>query len=123
MDKPPTELPPPGRPAAHDRRYWFPAKKYGWGWGMPTMWQGWLVLTAFIALLYGGLHFIDVQSQPRAFLLYISALSAALVTVCWLTGAPPRWRWGDKPPPLPPQTPPPPDDGPPRPGSPESRSS
>ena len=26
-----------------ERKYWFPAKRYGWGWGMPNTWQGWLV--------------------------------------------------------------------------------
>jgi hypothetical protein len=25
-------------------RYWFPAKTYGWGWGLPSTWEGWLVL-------------------------------------------------------------------------------
>lgn len=37
------------------KRYWFPAKKYGWGWGMPATWQGWLVLGAYLALTLGGL--------------------------------------------------------------------
>src|SRR6266702_3273794 len=27
-----------------DGKYWFPAKRYGYGWGIPTTWQGWLVL-------------------------------------------------------------------------------
>ena len=25
-------------------KYWFPAKRYGWGWGPPNNWQGWVVL-------------------------------------------------------------------------------
>ena len=29
-------------------RYWFPAKRYGWGWGPPATWQGWAVLAAFV---------------------------------------------------------------------------
>ena len=28
-----------------------PATRYGWGWGLPTVWQGWVVLLAFIGLL------------------------------------------------------------------------
>jgi hypothetical protein len=37
-------------------KLWFPAKRYGWGWGFPTVWQGWAVLAAFFALLaVGGL--------------------------------------------------------------------
>lgn len=27
--------------------YWFPAKLYGWGWGFPTVWQGWLVFVCY----------------------------------------------------------------------------
>jgi hypothetical protein len=34
-------------------RYWFPAKRYGWGWGMPCAWQGWLVLVGYLGLMVG----------------------------------------------------------------------
>jgi hypothetical protein len=34
--------------------YWFPAKRYGWGWGLPTAWQGWLVFVGYILLLVVG---------------------------------------------------------------------
>jgi lipoprotein signal peptidase len=34
-----------------ERAYWFRAKRYGWGWGLPTTWQGWMVLVAFVVLL------------------------------------------------------------------------
>ena len=37
-----------------DPEYWFPAKRYGWGWGIPNTWQGWLVLAVFGALLAAG---------------------------------------------------------------------
>jgi len=30
-----------------EKRVWFPAKRYGWGWGLPCAWQGWLVLAAY----------------------------------------------------------------------------
>jgi hypothetical protein len=29
-----------GRKVPNDKTYWFPAKRYGWGWGLPTVWQG-----------------------------------------------------------------------------------
>src|ERR1019366_10065186 len=32
-------------------QYWFPAKRYGWGWGPPTMWQGWVVLIVWFAAI------------------------------------------------------------------------
>ncbi len=34
-----------------ERKYWFPAKRYGWGWGFPSTWQGWVVFAAFVGLL------------------------------------------------------------------------
>jgi hypothetical protein len=33
-----------------ESRYWFPAKHYGWGWGPPRTWQGWLVLATLLGL-------------------------------------------------------------------------
>ncbi|MGF6701877.1 hypothetical protein OKW38_006554 [Paraburkholderia sp. MM5496-R1] len=33
------------------REYWFPAKRYGWGWGLPLRWQGRLTLLAYFVLL------------------------------------------------------------------------
>lgn len=41
-------------PPATPPRYWFPAKTYGWGWGMPITWQGWLVFLAALGLFACG---------------------------------------------------------------------
>jgi len=30
-----------------EQNYWFPAKRYGWGWGIPVTWQGWAVMAIF----------------------------------------------------------------------------
>ena len=38
----------------NERKYWFSAKRYGWGWGIPSSWHGWLVLTVFVALVVVG---------------------------------------------------------------------
>src|SRR5258708_30200028 len=47
-------------------QYWFPAKRYGWGWGPPTSWQGWTVLVVwFAALLIAALAFLP--RRPMAF--------------------------------------------------------
>ena len=37
-----------------DRDIWFPAKRYGWGWGFPIAWQGWVVLLVYLVLLFLG---------------------------------------------------------------------
>jgi hypothetical protein len=74
--------------------YWFPAKRYGWGWGFPSAWQGWLVLVTFFALLFFGIYLFPPRQSLAAFLLYVVAISVVLLGVCWLKGEPPRWRWG-----------------------------
>lgn len=82
-------------PATADKPpYWFPAKRYGWGWGLPATWQGWLVL----ALYFAGNVVVFVRYPPDvhvvAFPVGVIALTTALIAVCWLKGEPPRWRWG-----------------------------
>lgn len=73
---------------------WFPAKRYGWGWGPPVTWQGWAVLLAWMALLFGG-FLVFAPMAPLAHALYALVMVAVLVAVCWAKGEPPRWRWGD----------------------------
>ena len=77
-------------------RYWFPAKRYGWGWGLPSVWQGWVVLITYFALVLAGIPFIQVSEGTVLYVAYVSVLTVALVVVCWLTGEPPRWRWGGR---------------------------
>lgn len=76
--------------------YWFPAKTYGWGWGVPSAWQGWVVLAAFAILMAAGGVFLMPSYGPAAFVVYTMVLSVLLVAICWLKGEPPAWRWGDK---------------------------
>jgi drug/metabolite transporter (DMT)-like permease len=74
--------------------YWFPAKRYGWGWGLPSSWQGWVVLAAFIGLLGVGLLLFRPKANLGPFVAYVLLLVALLFGICWLKGEPPRWRWG-----------------------------
>lgn len=74
--------------------YWFPAKTYGWGWGVPTVWQGWVVLVLYVGLLAGGAIGLLPTHGPIAFLAYTVVLTVLLTGVCWYKGEPPRWRWG-----------------------------
>jgi hypothetical protein len=74
--------------------YWFPAKRYGWGWGMPSSWQGWVVLAGFFALFGVGVLLFPPKTHLVAFVIYVLVLSAALFGICWWKGEPPRWRWG-----------------------------
>jgi len=74
---------------------WFPAKRYGWGWGPPSAWQGWVVVGVFVALMLAGAVYLLPRHGPVAFVAYALVSSLALVAVCWIKGEPPRWRWGD----------------------------
>jgi len=76
-------------------KYWFPAKRYGWGWGLPSSLQGWLVLAIFIGLLVLGSFLFPPRASLGSYLAYVAILSGVLVGVCWLKGERPRWRWGD----------------------------
>jgi hypothetical protein len=80
---------------ASQGRYWFPAKRYGWGWGLPVTWEGWVVLAAFVVLVAAGIRVFPPHAMPGFYAMYVVALAALLTGVCWLTGEPPRWRWGD----------------------------
>ena len=78
------------------KAYWFPAKRYGWGWGPLSCWQGWAVMAAFAMLvLLGALRVLPRWGQA-AFLIYSLLLCMLLMAVCRAKGEPPRWRWGDK---------------------------
>jgi hypothetical protein len=78
-----------------ESEYWFRAKKYGWGWGLPVKWQGWAVLIAFFALLAAGnILLVVLTHSPILFLGYLGVLTAALIGICYAKGEPPKWRWG-----------------------------
>ncbi len=75
-------------------KIWFPAKRYGWGWGFPTCWQGWVVVAIYLAAVA-----LCAWLLSRHTALYIGmaiGFSAILLLICWLKGEKPRWRWGAK---------------------------
>ena len=75
--------------------FWFPAKRYGWGWGLPVRWQGWLVFVAYLGLIYAGISYFRPRQEALGFLLYAAVLTAVLVAIVALKGERPvRWRWG-----------------------------
>ncbi|MGH8506347.1 MAG: hypothetical protein ACRETM_10345 [Stenotrophobium sp.] len=76
--------------------FWFPAKRYGWGWGPPNCWQGWLVLAVYVALLLAGVWVLHPRNDVATFVAYVIIVSILLTLVCWIKGEKPRWRWGGK---------------------------
>lgn len=79
-----------------ERRYWFPAKRHGWGWGLPVSWQGWAVLAIFVALVFADAFLVLPRYGLLIFYVLAGFLVACLMLVCFYTGEPPRWRWGGK---------------------------
>ena len=75
--------------------YWFRAKRYGWGWGLPLVWQGWVVLAIFALLMVAGVVVVLPSYGQLFFGGYVALLCVLLVAVCWIKGEPPRWRWGE----------------------------
>ena len=75
------------------KEVWFPAKRYGWGWGPPCAWQGWVVFGVWLTLLCVGGAFL-APIHVGLFVLYAVVLTIALFLVCLLKGEKPRWRWG-----------------------------
>jgi len=83
------------------RRYWFAAKTFGWGWGLPLTWEGWLVLIAYLIALPVAVAFFPPDRNMPGFLASVFGLSGVLVAICWRKGEPPKWRWGRDEPELP----------------------
>jgi hypothetical protein len=82
----------------NEKKIWFPAKRYGWGWGPPVCWQGWAVVIGWVILNAAGV-FLGVfllQSHLELLLVWFAVLTVAFYAVCRLKGEPPRWRWGGK---------------------------
>ena len=79
---------------ATDKEIWFPSKSHGWGWGLPVTWQGWVVFVLYFALLALGVIGLHDSILSVPFWIYLVAITAAFVFVCYLKGEKTRWRWG-----------------------------
>ena len=77
------------------RRYWFAAKRYGWGWGPPLTWEGWVFLLTWLAAFLTFVPFLRSLQHPVLHVLFVLAMIAALLGVCYWKGEPSRWRSGD----------------------------
>jgi hypothetical protein len=77
------------------RRYWFPAKRYGWGWGLPATWEGWVFLLVWLGILLPTILWLAGHAFYWVYP-FLAVMIALLLAVCVAKGEPPRWRWGDK---------------------------
>jgi hypothetical protein len=76
------------------RRYWFRAKRYGWGWGLPLTWQGWVFFAVWLATTIVGA--VRLRASLGLYALFIVVMLGIMFAVCYAKGEPPRWRWGDR---------------------------
>jgi hypothetical protein len=77
-------------------KYWFPAKRYGWGWGVPVTWQGWVVLLCYVVAVVSISTFFSPDRYPLLFPIGIAFATCVLIAICLKKGEPPAWRWGGK---------------------------
>ena len=78
-------------------KIWFPAKKYGVGWGFPVTWQGWIVLLSYILLIaMGGFTLTNPLYRIPFFIGYVLVLSGLFVYLCFKKGEKLDFRWGKK---------------------------
>lgn len=82
---------------AEERQWWFPVKRYGWGWGPPVVWQGWVVLIVWIIAVV-AVSIVTMLPPPRLglFIISIVALVVLLLVICWMKGEPLRNRPADR---------------------------
>jgi hypothetical protein len=72
-------------------QYWFPAKRRGWGWGPPTVWQGWAVLVG-IVVAHIGAALMLLPRHVIGFLCFVLAMAMVMLLICSVKGEPPAWR-------------------------------
>ena len=70
--------------------HWFSAKRHGFGWGLPSAWQGWIVLAAFVGLLGLGFLLFPPSRELGSLLVYAVLLTGSLMAICWFKGEPLR---------------------------------
>ena len=82
------------------RRLWFKAKNYGWGW-TPATWEGWVAT----AIYCGGfglwlVYWVEGAGRDNAGVLAGAAplvlMTAGYIALCYAKGEKPRWQWGKR---------------------------
>ena len=70
-----------------ETRYWFRAKRYGWGWGLPCSWQGWMFFLIWLGALLAAAVGL-MPGRPFLFTLVLAAMTVLFVAICYLKGEP-----------------------------------
>ncbi len=83
-----------------EKKLWFRAKRYGWGW-YPVTWQGWAVLLMYVFVLVSNVIYLNhhehsvsdflMQFFPQTFI-----LTVFLIIICEAKGEKAGWRWAGR---------------------------
>ncbi|KZN14554.1 hypothetical protein [Marinomonas sp. TW1] len=76
-----------------NKETWFPAKENGLGWGKPTTWQGWLVLSLYLFVLCLISILVDPKEALMAWAFWVACDTFVLLLICYLKGESPSWKW------------------------------
>ncbi|MEQ1499805.1 MAG: hypothetical protein ABL917_00335 [Parcubacteria group bacterium] len=83
-----------------NKKLWFKAKNYGWGW-YPCTWEGWTVILLYVVAIV--LHSINIDKFANSgsevvvnFVVPFIINTIFLIIICYARSEKPEWRWGDK---------------------------
>lgn len=70
-----------------EKHYWFRAKRFGSGWGLPCSWQGWTFFVIWLALL--AIAAVELMpARPLMFTFALAGMALILVAACYIKGEP-----------------------------------
>lgn len=80
-----------------EKKLWFKAKQYGWGW-YPVSWEGWVIMALYIFALLKGTWSLRPSGSNTTDLLtlaiHVVPPTIFLLIICYAKGEKPHWRWG-----------------------------
>lgn len=74
---------------------WFEQKRYGLGAGWPVAWQGWALLAAYVAAVFGSIAAWGPESVRPLLVIGPATLVLILISRRHTRGGW-RWRWGGR---------------------------
>ena len=67
-------------------RYWFRRKRHGWGWSLPSTWEGWVAYAVHLAVVIAAAAF----APPGLSIAVLVVATGVLIWIAYRHGEPPR---------------------------------